>query len=204
MDKNPTSLKTILVHIIDFLLKEGLTLITGAALGATIALALSYEDATAFWGMLGSLLAGLGTVGLLAFGWFASRDWIKQNTFDKTINYLLEAEELQSSIRTLSTKYLYENEKKDFDLAVRLTKKSARLSILLKAIKGFGHLSDARISTINRLTTSLDAFVNDQVFAIHHRHSGQYTSSVKKLKSDIIYPFSALGFTSQCLGELQK
>lgn len=159
-----------------------------------------------FWTVVsstGSLLAGLGTVGLLAFGWFARKDWVKQNTFDKTIKYLLEAEELQLSIRLLSTEYL-DKEKHDYNLAVRLTKKSARLSALLKAIKGFGHLSKARICTINFLTKNLDAFVKAQNFAIHDSHNEQYKRSVEKIKSCSRFPFTALNFTSHCLDELQK
>lgn len=89
MDKKPSSSKSVIAHIFDFLLNEGLTLITGVALGATIALALSYEDATAFWGMVGSMLAGLGTVGLLAFGWVKSNEWIERRQLDKRDDLLL-------------------------------------------------------------------------------------------------------------------
>jgi hypothetical protein len=87
MDKKPSSPKSVLSHIFDFLLNEGLTLITGAALGATIALALSYKDATDFWTMVGSMLAGLGTVGLLAFGWIKAGDWIKEAKHSKKLEF---------------------------------------------------------------------------------------------------------------------
>tara|TARA_R110001606_G_scaffold8453_2_gene37174 strand:+ start:3543 stop:4229 length:687 start_codon:yes stop_codon:yes gene_type:complete len=87
MDQKLSSPKSVLSHITDFLLKEGLTLITGAALGATIALALSYKDATDFWTMVGSLLAGLGTVGLLAFGWIKAGDWIKEAKHSKKLEF---------------------------------------------------------------------------------------------------------------------
>lgn len=89
MDKKPSSPKPVLSHIIDFFLKEGLTLITGAALGATISLALSYMDATDFWTMVGSMLAGLGTVGLLTFGWVKSDEWIERRQLDKRDDLLL-------------------------------------------------------------------------------------------------------------------
>ncbi|UTV98795.1 hypothetical protein KDW99_16280 [Marinomonas rhizomae] len=86
MDKKPSPRKSVLSYTLDFILKEGLTLITGGALGATITLALSYEDAMSFWGIVGSLLSGLGTVGLLAFGWFKADEWMKQITTEKKLN----------------------------------------------------------------------------------------------------------------------
>jgi|GEM_PF-3510350 hypothetical protein len=76
MDKKSSTKQTVSKHIIDFLLCEGLTLMTGAALGAIISLALTWEDATNFWSMIGALLAGLGTIGLLTFGWIKGNEWL--------------------------------------------------------------------------------------------------------------------------------
>jgi hypothetical protein len=76
MDKKSSTKQTVAKHIIDFLLCEGLTLMTGAALGAIISLALTWEDATNFWSMIGALLAGLGTIGLLTFGWIKGNEWL--------------------------------------------------------------------------------------------------------------------------------
>lgn len=104
MKQKPYSRKSVIAHIIDFLLKEGLTLITGATLGATIALALSYEDATAFWGMVGSMLGGLGTVGLLAFGWVKANEWLRQAHEKKLLDIKLQSIE---NINTAISKWQY-------------------------------------------------------------------------------------------------
>jgi|GEM_PF-2101309 hypothetical protein len=102
MEKKLSPPKSVLSHIIDFLLNEGLTLITGAALGATIALALCYKDATDFWTMVGSMLAGLGTVGLLAFGWFNVNDWKNKLSTERKINIVCGLKTSAMKASTLS------------------------------------------------------------------------------------------------------
>lgn len=91
MDKQSSRFKKFLNASIEFILRDGLILATGAALGAVISLAMSYEDATSFWSMIGAMLAGLGTVGLLAFGWITAQDWLKQSKENKRLELAVES-----------------------------------------------------------------------------------------------------------------
>lgn len=62
------------------------------------------SSTSSFWGVvaaIGSLLAGLGTVGLLVFGWVKGDSWIKQERFRRQLDdlnaLLAEAAKLQST-----------------------------------------------------------------------------------------------------------
>ena len=49
------------------------------------------SSTSSFWGIvsaIGSLLAGLGTVGLLAFGWVKGTEWMKQERFRRELDDL--------------------------------------------------------------------------------------------------------------------
>jgi hypothetical protein len=53
---------------------------------------------------IGSLLAGLGTVGLLAFGWIKASDWLTQMKSDKRINFIIET---SNNLITVSDSFHY-------------------------------------------------------------------------------------------------
>ncbi len=74
----------------EFLLQEGLVFITGAFLGAVITFILTWKSATDFWGAVGSMLAGLGTIGLLSFGWIKGNDWLTQMKSEKRTSFIIE------------------------------------------------------------------------------------------------------------------
>jgi hypothetical protein len=166
MDQKPSPQKSVLSHITDFLLKEGLTLITGAALGATIALALSYEDATDFWGMVGSLLAGLGTVGLLAFGWFKGSEWIRQLKASKRLDIIvLELNNLCLTSETVATfidQELGEQIRHDFDLIEetnRLSQESLPKNQIIKEIITLTNKVWPHMSTLLAVYSSSNEYV---------------------------------------------
>jgi hypothetical protein len=91
MNSKTSRTKTFFNFSTDLILKEGLVFLTGVFLGTVISLVLTSESATDFWSTVGSMLAGLGTISLLGFGWFKSNEWIQQAHEKKLLDIKLQA-----------------------------------------------------------------------------------------------------------------
>lgn len=102
------------------LAEHGITLLTGTLLGATITAGMTYESSTDFWQTVGSLAAGLGTLGILAFGWLKADDWIKSNKqasfINLNISLLTTLVEESSSLSAITDAAVTQKNKADFEI----------------------------------------------------------------------------------------
>lgn len=90
MDSKTSSVKALFNFSTDLILKEGLVFLTGLYVGVVLTSICAWGDTLEFWGMLGTMLAGIGTVGLLAFGLTTGSEWITKIKKNKHIDLMLD------------------------------------------------------------------------------------------------------------------